>query len=249
MPEVLRLHLATLDSFYSCVTNPDAQRLFADMATVRHRGYGPDYPENYLPLDASDYISRLHICYADHGFEQTPVATLRSVSLAACDHFNVTLPLLESARLSGSKVHLDHLESILHTSRAHRTPLLYSSRLTVSKSTRTDRALCERILELAAALVVDDFDLLGAPLIIAGAAIRFGTLRLLGRWGFYQLLSPLGEKLPPFPKVEAGSEPIQLIALRQPSQYARDCHRANKSLLDSRFTISSVQPALQLTTS
>ena len=63
-----KIKVITLDRFYACSDIPVARDLFGKMILLRAQGYGPDYPDFFLPVDSADYICRHHLfCIEDQG--------------------------------------------------------------------------------------------------------------------------------------------------------------------------------------
>src|SRR5579862_5944618 len=74
-----KITLVTLDNFYVAAENPMARRIFGELVLLRLRGFGPDYPDTYLPVDAADYVCRQHLFCAGEGENLEPFAGFRQV--------------------------------------------------------------------------------------------------------------------------------------------------------------------------
>ena len=95
------LVIVTLDNFNRNFADPQAQELFMGMIQLRREGYGPEYPESYLPFDGADYYCWHHLVCRRTNKGLEPIAGFRQVPLSRADYHHETMPLLlKSASLA-----------------------------------------------------------------------------------------------------------------------------------------------------
>lgn len=234
------IQLVTLDNYYLAhLSNPKAHHYFADLVEMRTRGYGMDYPNYYLPLDATDFVSVQHLFYLkdDLAPQGRVVGCMKFVSLRTADFYQLNLPLMKTVLESGQIQHLKVLEKIFEVTRDQNLDLLYPAGLTIEKSLRDVEELRKIIIELVAALVCESWRSQQLSRMVTAAVVKFKTSRFIKKMGFQNIQNG-PENLSPILKKTA-NEMIELLELHAPSVWASDCYDQYCNILEQRIWIHS----------
>jgi len=188
----LMVKIVTIHNFYKSCTNRLVKELFGEMLLVKQEGYGPDYPESFLPLDSSDFVATHHLLCLEAWGSLEPIAGLRHCVQSVCEPYHVISPLLALVEDAGQEPHISQLRRLIREHRESGRELISSGGFTIKKAKRTDRALSTLLKELVVALMCDDHWKHGNATLIGGGVIRFKTEQLWERSGYKPLLSPEG---------------------------------------------------------
>lgn len=217
------IQIVTLDHFYDQSSDPEAQHFFAELIVIRKEGYGPDYPSHFLPMDTVDFIATHHLFCVEENGQLEPVGAFRNLSLKRAEYYGLTLPILRLVHESGSKPHIQWVESLLESHRRTKKDLMYSSSLVIKKEFRKNRQECQNILDLTSCMTHFDLNRFNIGITIGGSALRFKTKPLFEKWGYRASKNPDGSELGPLQKKSAGHELVQLMQLETMSEHTLQC--------------------------
>lgn len=236
-----RLRIVTLDNAYRAAADSElARNLFGELIRLRSEGYGPEYPETFLPVDKADYVIWHHLYCIEEEGKLIPVSGFRQVSLKRCDFYNIRVPLLETAESAQSSDHVNALNEIFSHHRSRDTDVVYSAGLTTRHQYRGNKELSLFIREMGAALTYADMLERGVSALVCAAILRFKTHLWFKTVG-YNPLTLAGKELSAIKKPSAGDEPMLLMHLTQVSDWAKECFSKHKKHLDARIIIAPSQ--------
>lgn len=234
------IKIVTLNNFYRSVHDELARRLFVEMLRLKAEGYGPDYPEGFLPIDSTDYVVTHHLICREESGAFVPVAGLRQAHLSVCDHYSFTLPFLalveEAAGWDQAKV----LRGMINDHRVTGKTFISSGGFTIRRDLRSDVASSAYFCELIAALTCMDHVEHGGATMIGGGVVRFKTEKFWGRVG-YAPIQTAGRVLPPVHVATANGEVVIAMSLEKPSDWAWNCYEKHRSTLSGREVIGTLQ--------
>ena len=234
--------LVTLDDFYHTVDQEPSREFFGKMSRLRAQGYGPDYPDNYLPMDAADLVCRHHLmCRPGPDGSWQPFAGFRQIPIDRCDRHGLDVPLLHTVRKAGASLASETLEAFLAKGREASREMIYSASLTMCKDLRGDRDLAKLVRELLAAFLTDDHFRGGQAPTLGAAVLRFKTHLWFPEIGFQPLQSG-GQDLPVIQNHAAGGEPFIIMHIESPSLWARQCLARHQKIFEERLWIGPAQP-------
>lgn len=232
------IYLASIYNIYESADSPLARSLFADLIKMRAEGWLPEYPKNYLPFDSSDFVGVQHLfCIRENG-QLRPIGGFRQISLRTCEEYGIKeahCGLLEKAR---SPEHTEALKTLFETAKRENRDLISTSKVTLSKSFRGDRAFSEKIREILAATFYNEQQRYRNPIFLGSGVLRFKTDQLLFKSGF-KVLEIEKKPLPPVQIPEAGSEPILLMSCDRLSKWVEESFYKHKNLINSRIIIDA----------
>ncbi|MBI5495382.1 MAG: hypothetical protein HY904_10190 [Deltaproteobacteria bacterium] len=233
------LRLITIDGFYPCAESALARQLMGGLVQLRQRGYGADYPSNYLPLDASDFVCTQHLFVREDALE--PVAGWREVSLHRCRQHGLELPLLRTVRESGSPDHAAALQELVDAADARGADVVYASGFTVPKALRGPDAVSGTVKELVAAMHAADAPHHEGTVRVTGSVPRFRVCTLYASMGYHPMRRA-GVELPPFHKASAGGEPVRLLQYTGVTDWSRQCLARHRDVLATRLVVRGRPP-------
>lgn len=238
----LTLRIVTLDNLYRNIENPLARQLFDGLMKLRAHGYGPEYPDHYIPLETTDFVARHHLfCTSDATGLLTPIAGFRTITLGCLDYYHLKESHLAFAEEAHERVHYRAISEFLDEHRRTNRALWSANRVTIAKEHRGNKEFSMLFQELVAALgYADCLETNGGDMLGSGV-FRFKTNLFLGRAGFVPLRFH-GEELPQIKVVEVGYEPVVLMSLERFSDWTKAAFEKHQLLLRSRLLIQGSEP-------
>ncbi len=239
MVTIGEIKVVTLNNLYVNLESKDTRDYFTGMMLMRTRGWSPEYPENYLPFDASDFVGRHHLFCVERDGRFLPFAGFRQVPLEICDFYKIKEAHLGLVEKANSSPHVEALNSLFNECRKNKTTLISGSKVTISSAFRGNKQLSEHVRELIAALLVLDSQEGTQTIQLGSGVFRFKTDQFLDRMGFKPLT--LGNtELPPVQIPEAGSEPILIMTNHEYSDWAKSCVEKHCEELNRRVILDEM---------
>lgn len=236
--ELSGLRLVTLHNFYGSTHDQSARDLFAGIADLRAKGYGPEYPPNFLPLDSADFVSTHHLICVEEDHRLVPVAGYRTVPAEVLYYYRLALPQLATAQDSSAIGHVRAIEFLQEQHAREDRTLVAANYMTIRKEFRKNESVRRLIKDYLSATMYEETAVLrNASMILAGT-LRFKTETLFVKLG-YRPLEANGSALGPYPKRSAGGELILPMFSRELSAHARDCYEEMKTTLSQRVVVGS----------
>lgn len=241
--DLMSLRLVTIENFYLNRRDPLAREMFLQMVDVRAEGYGPDYPPNFLPLEAADYVSRQHlICEEPSSGELKAIVGLRVSDLSVLDFYGLKVPLLHSAEVSDATRHVEALRRLIESHRRFGRPLWNNSYFTIRKHLRTAKSR-EGMREFLKTLkefmmAVNNFELLQRPSggMVTGAVPRFKTLEPYLQLGCERIEFE-GEALGSFTNKGAAGEPTIPLYMQKVTAWGTALYEKYSDQIANRIVI------------
>jgi len=149
MIDLKRSRIVLFESPIQNWKSEQARNLFCKIVALKREGYGKEFPENILPLDATDfYGTHLMICEEDSRGNLDPFVAYKSVSNTLCDHYRTVFPALSGLRLSQATRYEDGLKKVIAAAQANGGQISYDSAWTMKPEIRRDKELSKRIRDI-----------------------------------------------------------------------------------------------------
>jgi hypothetical protein len=232
--------LVTLNNFYRHCDDSRARELLGEIAGLRKSGYGPDYPENYLPMDGLDLISWHHLICDEVDGELRPVAGYRNIAYKDVAYHGFELPLVTIAKDSGADAYVQAFRDQIQALKESNRELVNSAYFTISKPRRGDPQLSTFVKEICAALAYEDTELSGKTAMLTSAALRFKTDRYFHELGF-RPFTQNGKNMEPFRNKHSGGEVILPMILLESSEWNARCYEKYSKVIENRVVIGDTK--------
>lgn len=232
-----RLRVVTIDNFYQCIEIPLVRQLFGELIRLRSQGYGPEYSESFLPLDSADFICRHHFLCLKTDSALVPIGGCRQIFLDSCDFYDMELPILKLIRGGTDKDAIAAVNDLIQQARLQKRRLVYGSGITIRKDWRANSEFSEIFRKFIAAVVVEDCKDPKVEASICAAAMKFKVHLWLEKMGF-EALTHKGARLGVLPNALVGGEPLLLMKMLTPSNWARNCHESLADLFERKILIA-----------
>lgn len=194
----MRLRVVVLDNAWENWHVPGVAEMFRKVMTLKHRGYGKEYPSNVIPMDQTDYFAIHHlVCEESTWGDLTPLMGYKIAPLSRATAFNSNFGALTLTKLVNAEQHERAIMGILERCERERRDISYDSSWTIDPIVRQDRELTNRLRKIMQAIHVIYHTGEGAPEVLAAGAIKFKMERLYQYWGYKEIglqgrtLSPL----------------------------------------------------------
>lgn len=237
-----RLKIVTLENFYKNIYSPENREMFMKLMQLREQGYGHEYPENFLPVDVSDFVVCHHLFCIEDDRGLVPIAGGTHASMKRCDQYNVALPIDSLGQKSKNPIHGEAVRDLLQDFRQNGKDLVNGVRLTIAQEYRGNREISEQVKELVAGLLVADTEMYGLSAIVTDAIVRFKTDRLFHKMGF-RPMEHQGKELPLLKKHWAKDEPALLMIAHQLSDWTHECYDKHRDAIEGRVLIGQKRVA------
>jgi hypothetical protein len=221
------LKLVVLEQPYLAWNRPGVPELFQKVISLKKSGYGPEYPENVIPLDQSDFFgTHLLVCTEAEG-GLIPVAGYKATSLSRCRKHDFEFPSITNLKSSG----VDHLIPALQQIIANCDDISHDNAWTMNPSIRNDKELVSRVKAAFTTLGVFYHAELGTKEWITCGVKRFKTN------DFFSWLG-LREITPEFRLKCSAGEPVVMMHFKDISEEARAIVQANRKLWNECLVIA-----------
>lgn len=172
-----KYRVVVLKTPYELIGDKEAQDFFMNMCQLKIRGYGKEYPAGILPFDTSDFVANhVVLCEKQADDSLEPVMGFKSVSLATCDLFRITLPISNMVKsLDDTRSHSEYFDRLILETRdqGRGERLAYNGSFTVSPVQRADSFFHENLWNLGFYLVASHYLQEGIDQVVAICSTRF----------------------------------------------------------------------------
>lgn len=239
------LRIVVLDNAWMKWSNPEVREFFCKIVGLKQAGYGKEYPESVLPVDASDFVGTHFAVCIDGRNGLEPVMAYRSITKARADAYTQTLGGLHFVQSLGAIEHEQAIKNILEDCERRGVNISYDSSWTIRPDIREDRELTLHLREIMQAMHTLYHAGSEVPEVIAVGATRFKMERLYEYWG-YNALSLNGKELSRLTAPShAGSEAIVFHLAKIADRAVEDAHRF-RSMWDERILLGENAPKMRL---
>jgi len=227
--------IVVLDCPYNTWAKKETQELFTAIVGLKLKGYLPVYEHGVMPVDSYDFIATHLLVCVEEQARLRPVTGFKSVSVGACERFNLPFPTHAVLGAERAGAHGQAVGNIMERCRSTGKELCFDSSWTVDPEFRRHRELNLLLQELFISNIIQwhraEQEVLGTGI------LRVRTNRFFERVGFHPVEMD-GAPLPPFEQPSLRGSHAVLIHLQEPSTFAQSVAMKHQPLWENRITIN-----------
>lgn len=208
------LRIVILDHAFHSWRDPEVQRYFRELVSLKLEGYGANYKDGVLPVDATDYFgTHMLVCEEEADGSPTVIGGYKLVSLSRCERYKTPFPPLSLLKAANRLEDLKRVEELIEEQKRVGRDITYDSAWTMKPEIRNDRERNKFIRHLITVIATRMHqDPYPADWLTIGV-LRFKTNEYFEYLGHEQITSPFGV-------VCSLNEPGVMMICRKPSPEA-----------------------------
>lgn len=231
-----RLRAVVIDCPIKHWNHPIVRQMFHKMVNLKLIGFRSKMPDNYLPVDTSDYIgTHIMVCRENGNGELHPIMAFKGISLERCHQYGQQFAGRSCISSAHSDLHKMALEQYIESSIEGGHALAYTSSFAVDPDLdRGAKLEAMKLLFPLVALYRLDF---GISRLLALGSIKTKTNVTFRKLGFHPLVHA-GEMIPPVNIPAFQNERFEAMAMEHPSVECESSANAIQAWWDARIEIS-----------